>query len=193
MKLHPEARTGIFISLNTTVCGRDPNAPITLDWINASQCVMYIQACADLDLDHVFSLIDQVIRISGIFNNFINSQATESNEPILQARIDQAKSFLERTITRGAKLIKKILADKKHQLEFIETSTIQNISELKYQHADITTSIQTLLGEYSETAVEGEEPVVIEKPVAKRGGSKKKGAQLLSPGLLGSDGQDTKE
>lgn len=193
MKLHPEARTGIFISLNTTVCGRDPNAPITLDWINASQCVMYIQACADLDLDHVFSLIDQVIRISGIFNNFINSQATESNEPILQARIDQAKSFLERTITRGAKLIKKIIADKKHQLEFIETSTIQNISELKYQHADITTSIQTLLGEYSEAAVEGEEPEVVEKPVPKRGGSKKKGAQLLSPGLLGSDGQDTKE
>jgi len=193
MKLHPEARTGIFISLNTTICGRDPNAPITLDWINASQCVMYIQACADLDLDHVFSLIDQVIRISGIFNNFINSQTTESNEPILQTRIDQAKTYLERSISRGAKLIKKIMTDRKHQIDFIESSTIYNISELKYQHADITTSIQTLLGEYSETPVDTEELEGIEKPVAKKPRSRAKPTSLLSPGLVGSNGKDTKE
>jgi len=194
MKMHPEARTGIFVSLNTTICNKDPTVPISLDWINASQCIMYIQSCADLDTDHTFSLIDQVIRISGIFNNFIASQTSESNEPVLQARIDQAKVYLDRTILRGASLIKKIMKDKKQQIEFIESSTIHNISELKYQSADITTTIQTLLGEYSEATAEteeSEEPV--KKPVVKKGNGKKKRTPLISSGLLESNDQDTKE
>jgi len=173
MKMHPEARTGIFVSLNTTICNKDPAVPISLDWINASQCIMYIQSCADLNTDHTFSLIDQVIRISGIFNNFIASQTSESNEPVLQARIDQAKVYLHRAILRGASLIKKIMKDKKQQIEFIESATIHNISELKYQNADITTTIQTLLGEYSEISIETEETDGVEKPVIKKGGKKK--------------------
>jgi hypothetical protein len=150
MKLHPEALTGIFVSLNTPINGKDPAIPISLDWINASQCVVYIQSCADLDIDHTLSLIDQVVRVSTLFNNFVSSQASTSLEPIFQARIEQAKSYLERTISRGTKLIKKIMTDKKNQIEFIETSTSHNICELKFQAADITTSIQILLGEYSE-------------------------------------------
>jgi len=173
MKMHPEARTGIFVSLNTTICNKDPAVPISLDWINASQCIMYIQSCADLDTDHTFSLIDQVIRISGIFNNFITSQTSESNEPVLQARIDQAKVYLDRTILRGASLIKKIMKDKKQQIEFIESATIYNISELKYQNADITTTIQTLLGEYSEISVETEESEGVKKSIVKKGDKKK--------------------
>lgn len=195
MKMHPEARTGIFVSLNTPICNKDSNAPIILDWINASQCIMYIQSCADLDMDHTFTLIDQVIRVSGIFNSIIASQASESNEPILQTRIDQAKVYLDRTICRNTSLIKKIIKDKKQQIEFIESATIQNITELKYQNADITTSIQTLLGEYSEPVIEIEESdEIIKNPNIKKGGGKKKVAvPLLSPGLLGSNGQDTKE
>lgn len=188
MKMHPEARTGIFVSLNTSICNKDPNVPISLDWINGSQCIMYIQACADLDMDHTFTLIDQVIRISGIFNSIIASQASESNEPILQARIDQAKVYLDRTISRGTSLIKKIMKDKKQQIEFIESTTIHNISELKYQSADITTSIQTLLGEYSEPILETEESEgVPEKPLVKKGSGKKKSAPLISPGLSGAN------
>jgi hypothetical protein len=193
MKMHPEARTGVFVSLNTTICNKDPSVPISLDWINASQCIMYIQSCADLDTDHTFSLIDQVIRISGIFNNFIASQTSESNEPVLQARIDQAKVYLDRTILRGASLIKKIMKDKKQQIEFIESATIHNISELKYQTADITTTIQTLLGEYSETTAETEETDGAEKPAVKKPNAKKKSTPLLSPGLSGSNDQDKKE
>jgi myosin heavy subunit len=193
MKMHPEARTGVFVSLNTTICNKDPSVPISLDWINASQCIMYIQSCADLDTDHTFSLIDQVIRISGIFNNFIASQTSESNEPVLQARIDQAKVYLDRTILRGASLIKKIMKDKKQQIEFIESATIHNISELKYQTADITTTIQTLLGEYSETTAETEETDGAEKPAVKKPNGKKKSTPLLSPGLSGSNDQDKKE
>jgi hypothetical protein len=193
MKMHPEARTGIFVSLNTSICNKDPAVPISLDWINASQCIMYIQSCADLDTDHTFSLIDQVIRISGIFNNFIASQTSESNEPVLQARIDQAKVYLDRTILRGASLIKKIMKDKKQQIEFIESAAIHNISELKYQSADITTTIQTLLGEYSEATAETEESEGAEKPVVKKSNGKKKSTPLLSPGLSGSNDQDKKE
>jgi hypothetical protein len=149
---------------------------------------MYIQSCADLDTDHTFSLIDQVIRISGIFNNFIASQTSESNEPVVQARIDQAKVYLDRTILRGASLIKKIMKDKKQQIEFIESATIHNISELKYQSADITTTIQTLLGEYSEATVETEESEEsVKKPVVKKSNGKKKSVPLISPGLLESN------
>jgi hypothetical protein len=135
---------------------------------------MYIQSCADLDTDHIFSLIDQVIRISGIFNNFIASQVSESNEPVLQTRIDQAKVYLDRAISRCTNLIKKITKDKKQQIEFIESATIHSISELKYQSADITTTIQTLLGEYSEPVVETEESEgVTEKPIVKKTVKKK--------------------
>jgi hypothetical protein len=42
------------------------------------------------------------------------------------------------------------MTDKKHQIEFIESATSHNICELKFQAADITTSIQILLGEYTE-------------------------------------------
>jgi hypothetical protein len=192
MKLHPEARTGIFVSLNTPICNKDPNVPISLDWINASQCIMYIQSCADLDMDHTFSLIDQVIRISSIFNNFITSQTSESNEPVLQARIDQAKTYLDRTISRGTSLIKKIIKDKKQQLELIESSTIHTISELKYQSADITTSIQTLLGEYLEPIIEIEESEGGTKKTVKKQ-TKKNTTALLSPGLSVGNGQDKKE
>jgi hypothetical protein len=174
MKMHPEARTGIFVSLNTTICNKDPAVPISLDWINASQCIMYIQSCADLDTDHTFSLIDQVIRISGIFNNFIASQVSESNEPVLQTRIDQAKVYLDRVISRCTNLIKKITKDKKQQIEFIESATVHSISELKYQTADISTCIQTLLGEYSEAVVETEESEgVTDKPIVKKAAKKK--------------------
>jgi hypothetical protein len=87
------------------------------------------------------------------------------------------------------------MKDKKQQIEFIESATIHNISELKYQNADITTSIQTLLGEYFEPVVETEEPSegVPEKPIVKKNSGKKKTTPLLSPGLLGSNAQDKKE
>jgi lysyl-tRNA synthetase class I len=145
-------------------------------------------------MDHIFTLIDQVIRISSLFNNFITSQTSESNEPILQTRIDQAKVYLDRTISRNTNLIKKIIKDKKQQIEFIESATIQNITELKYQNADITTSIQTLLGEYLEPTVETEESEgIVEKAVVNKRPTKKKTTVLLSPGLSVGNGQDKKE
>jgi hypothetical protein len=159
MKLHPEALFGVFISLKTSITGKNPNTPITIEWVNGSQCVLYIQACADLDLDYVFSIIDQMNRITNIFNTLLNSNKSESQEQVLRSRIEQARVYIDRAIQRGTKLSKKILADKKQQIEFIETSTTYNIAELKSQNVELTTSVQVLLSEYSEAASNSEDSI----------------------------------
>ena len=142
MKSHPEALVGIFISLNTGIAGK--TVPITIDWINRSQCVVYIQSCADLDIDHVLSFIEQIIRIVGIFNSSLT--VTESEEPIFQQRIDQAKVFLEKMVTRLTKLITKLGVDKKQHLALIEANALNTISELKYQITDLSTTINLMMG-----------------------------------------------
>ena len=144
MKSHPEALVGVFISLNTGIAGKSSTVPITIDWINRSQCVVYIQSCADLDIDHVLSFIEQIIRIVGIFNSSIT--VTESEEPIFQQRIDQAKVFLEKMVTRLTKLITKLGVDKKQHLALIEANAQNTISELKYQITDLSTTINIMLG-----------------------------------------------
>ena len=175
MKMHPEALVGVFISLNTYIQGRNPSTPIAIDWINVSQCVIYIQSCADLDIDYIFSIIDQLIRISAIFNNVILSKSSSSQDSTLESRIEQAKTYLERAILRGTKLIKKISADKKQQIEFIESSSSASISEIKYQNADLTTCIQTLLGTDAEDDAETKDPIVheVQNKKSKRSTSKK--------------------
>jgi hypothetical protein len=178
MKLHPEAYVGIFISLNTNIQGKDPNVPISMEWVNDSQCVMYFQSCADIDVEYTLSIINQVIRITHSFKNIIESRELNSDEPIFKSRIDQAKVFLDRMITRGSKLMKKVVSDKKQQTDMLEMYTAHNLSELKYQQADLMTTLQTLLGEYSE---ESEETEVVagnaEVTVVVEGGATKKPAQ----------------
>lgn len=142
MKSHPEALVGVFISLNTGIAGK--TIPITIDWINRSQCAVYIQACADLDIDHVLSFIEQIIRIVGIFNSSLT--VNESEEPIFQQRIDQAKVFLEKMVTRLTKLITKLGVDKKQHLALIEANSQNTISELKYQITDLSTTINIMMG-----------------------------------------------
>lgn len=150
MKEHPEVLVGVFISLNTGISGKLPCTPISIDWIHGNQCVLYIQSLTDLDIDHVLSLIEQIVHITNIFNKNMAMTETKEDTMFYQQRIDRAKVFLDETITRGAKLIKRILTDKQEQIKTIELSTSHVISELKHQHADITSSIDTLLGTYSE-------------------------------------------
>ena len=156
MKLHPEVPVGVFISLVTNIQGRDPNVPIGIEWINDSQCAMYFQSCAEIDVEYTLSIINQVIRITQAFNSIIESRELDSSEPIFKTRIDQAKVYLDRMVTRGNKLMKKIVSDKKQQIDLIEMNTTHNLSELKYQQTDLTTTIQTLLGEYVEVENEVE-------------------------------------
>jgi hypothetical protein len=117
---------------------------------------MYFQSCAEIDVDYTLSIINQVIRITQAFNGIIESRELDSSEPIFKSRIDQAKVYLERMVTRGNKLMKKIVSDKKQQIDLIEMNTAHNLSELKYQQSDLTTTIQTLLGEYIEVENEVE-------------------------------------
>ena len=184
MKMHPEALVGVFVSLNTHIQGRNPNVPISFEWINSSQCAVYIQSCADLDIDYTFSIIEQIIKVTCIFNNIMLVQTTASQEPVFQCRIEQAKTYIERTVTRGAKLIKKILADKKQHIELIESATTHSITEMKYQNADLTTSIQILLGEYTEPIIVSDEssqytPQINIKPTKNLQGKKSQSKKSL--------------
>jgi hypothetical protein len=167
MKMHPEALIGIFISLNTPIQGRNPANPIAIEWIHGSQCVVYIQSCADLDIDYTFAVIDQLIKITGIFNTTVSSQSTGSQEAVLQSRIDQSKSSLDRVLSRCSKLVKKISADKKQQIELIEANSYHSITEINMQMAEIVSLKELLLGEYTEPEVTSE-PVILEVDKSKK-------------------------
>jgi hypothetical protein len=95
-------------------------------------------------------------RITNVFNKLLPSDETESQEKALRSRIEQAKTYLDRAIQRGTKLMKKLMADKKQQIETIETMSTFNVSELKSQNVELTTSIQILLSEYIEEPVSDE-------------------------------------
>jgi hypothetical protein len=51
---------------------------------------------------------------------------------------------------RTSALIRKIQADKKQFVDFIETSSTHSILELKQQSAELDTAMQILLDQYSE-------------------------------------------
>lgn len=175
MKAHPEALVGVFISLNTSIAGKSSSVPISIDWIHGTQCAIYVQSCLELDVDHVLSVIEQIIRITGIFNTALTSHESESDEPMFQQRIEQAKGYLERMVSRLTKLITKIGVDKKQYMALIDTNYQHSISELKYQITDLNTSIQILLGTpevISEPT--SEESEVIPEPKARKAPAKKK-------------------
>ena len=192
MKMHPEALIGIFISLNTPIQGRNPANPIAIEWIHGSQCVVYIQSCADLDIDYTFSVIDQLIKITGIFNTTVTTQATGSQEAALQSRIDQSKATLDKILSRGSKLVKKISADKKQQIELIEANSYHSISEINLQMAEIISLKELLLGEYTEPEVNSE-PIITTNDKSKKSSKKKTSTALLSSGIIDTNGQHKKE
>ena len=115
-----------------------------------------------------------------------------SDEPIFKSRIDQAKVFLDRMITRGSKLMKKVVSDKKQQTDMLEMYTAHNLSELKYQQADLMTTLQTLLGEYSEESEEtevvagnAEVTLVVEAGATKKPAQKRKSrAKIDTPATI---------
>ena len=151
MKMHPEALVGIFISLNTSITGRD--VPITIDWIHNSQTIIYIQSCVELDIDHTLSLLEQCIRVSGIIGRAITHEH-DSHEPIFQQRIEDTKIYVERSIANITKLITKIGVDKKNLTTLIEAASREHISQLKHLMTDIITVSQTLLGTTLESSSE---------------------------------------
>jgi len=150
MKEHPEVIIGIFISWNTRIVGKDQTLPISIEWINDSQCAIYIQPLKDLEINATLALIDQIIKITGTYKKLIGSKGDISESAILQPRIDKARVYIDQYITESSSLIKRIVNDKKRHLEIVESTYSTTIASLKTQSAAIATVLSILTGEYVE-------------------------------------------
>ena len=150
MKEHPEVSIGIFISLNTRIVGKDQLLPISIEWINNSQCAIYIQPLKDLEINATLALIDQIIKINSIYKKLIGSKGDISESVILQPRIDKARVYIDQYISEASSLMKRVVNDKKRHLEIVESSYSSTIASLKTQSAAIATVLSILTGEYAE-------------------------------------------
>jgi len=174
MKEHPEVRIGVFISLNTRIMGKDKDKPISIEWINDSQCAIYVQSFKELDENHTLSLIDQVIKLSATYNKLIGSNGALSEETVLQGRIDKARVYIEEYITESCSLINRVKNDQKLHRQLVESSYSHTLAVLKTQTAAINTALQILTGEYKEDNTIDETLVVtLDEVKPKKGGKKK--------------------
>jgi hypothetical protein len=162
MKEHPEVIIGIFISWNTRIVGKDQTMPVSIEWINNSQCAIYIQPLKELDINATLALIDQIIKITGTYKSLIGSKGDVSESTILQPRIDKARVYIDQYITEASSLMKRVVNDKKRHLEIVESSYSSTIASLKTQGAAIATVLSILTGEYVEdTSID---PTLIAEP-----------------------------
>jgi len=162
MKEHPEVVIGIFISWNTRIVGKDQRLPISIEWINDSQCAIYIQPLKELEINATLALIDQIIKITGTYKKLIGSKGDISETTILQPRIDKARVYIDQYITEASSLMKRVVNDKKRHLEIVESSYSSTIASLKTQGAAIATVLSILTGEYVEdTSID---PTLIAEP-----------------------------
>jgi hypothetical protein len=162
MKEHSEVVIGIFISWNTRIVGKDQRLPISIEWINDSQCAIYIQPLKELEINATLALIDQIIKITGTYKKLIGSKGDISETTILQPRIDKARVYIDQYITEASSLMKRVVNDKKRHLEIVESSYSSTIASLKTQGAAIATVLSILTGEYVEdTSID---PTLIAEP-----------------------------
>lgn len=172
MKENPGAHFGAFLSLNTHIQGHNPNQSISIDWVNTNQCVVYIQKCAELDIDTVFWTLDEIIKITSVVTRLINDSQS-SQEPVYQSRIEKAKAGLEQSMLKVNDCIRKLKADRQQYLTIIESNMEARVSDLRVIASSLSRSLEILLGE----SVECEE---IEETVPakskKRTPTKKKGS-----------------
>lgn len=174
MKEHPEVHVGVFISLHTRIMGKDREKPISIEWINDSQCAVYIQSFKELDENHTMSLIDQIIKMSSMYSKLIGSKGDMSEESVLQGRIDKARVYIEEYITETCSLIKRVTNDQKLHRQLVESSYSHTLTVLKTQSSAINTALEILTGEYKEDNVIDETLVeTVEEVKPKRGGKKK--------------------
>jgi hypothetical protein len=162
MKEHPEVIIGIFISWNTRIVGKDQAIPISIEWINDSQCAIYIQPLKDLEINTTLALIDQMIKITGTYKRLIGSKGDISETAVLQPRIDKARVYIDQYISESSALMRRVVNDKKRHLELVESGYSSTIASLKTQTAAITTVLSILTGEYLEdTTID---PTLIPEP-----------------------------
>uniref|UniRef100_A0A6C0DJL4 DUF2130 domain-containing protein n=1 Tax=viral metagenome TaxID=1070528 RepID=A0A6C0DJL4_9ZZZZ len=175
MKEHQEVPIGIFVSLNTRIAGKDNDKPISIEWVNDSQCAVYIQTFKELDENHTLSLIDQIIKISSTYNKLISSKGDVSEESMLQGRIDKARVYIEEYITESVSLINRIKNDQKLHRNLVESSYSHTLAVLKTQSNAINTALEIITGEYKEDNTIDETLVdnKAEEIKPKKGGKKK--------------------
>lgn len=167
MKLHPEITFGVFVSLNTGI-QKKQSIPISMDWINGNQCVMYIQSFNELDQEHVFLMIEQTARLVGIITRNILQKEGENIEANYQQRIEDAKTYISNAISRSGKLATKIKADKLQITSLLELSTMNVINELKQQNVELTTAVQIMLGDNVEVVSDEVDEIVVESKPKKK-------------------------
>lgn len=163
MKENPSCVVGIFLSPVANIVGKNPKAQITMDWINTTQCAVYVQKSSEIDPEFLFQTLDQIIRIACVFYRNLESANTGSSEAIFEQRIEQAKVFVQTAISKFGTMIKKVQTDKKQLIGLIETMMSQTIQDLRHQSDELKTAIQILLGE-SCRLEEDEVVETIEKP-----------------------------
>jgi hypothetical protein len=146
MKENPGAHFGAFLSLNTHIQGHNPNQSISIDWVNTNQCVVYIQKCAELDIDTVFWTLDEIIKITSVVTRLINDSQS-SQEPVYQSRIEKAKAGLEQSMLKVNDCIRKLKADRQQYLTIIESNMEARVSDLRIIASSLSRSLEILLGE----------------------------------------------
>jgi hypothetical protein len=174
MKEHPEVHVGVFISLHTRIMGKDREKPISIEWINDSQCAVYIQSFKELDENHTLSLVDQIIKMSSVYSKMIGTKGDVSEETVLQGRIDKARVYIEEYITETCSLIKRVTNDQKLHRQLVESSYSHTLAVLKSQSSAINTALEILTGEYKEDNVIDETLVDTAEEVKPKKGGKKK-------------------
>jgi low affinity Fe/Cu permease len=157
MKENPAAHFGAFLSLNTSIQTRDPTQLISFDWINTNQCIVYFQKCADLDMEHVFGVMDELIKITGIVNRLIQDSTT-SQEPVYQTRIERAKTGIQDLIVKLNESIRKIREDRQRVINIVESQTESRIGELRVIVSGLSRSLEVLLGESVDLSEDLPEP-----------------------------------
>jgi hypothetical protein len=150
MKETPDVLIGIFISLNRRIVNKNKDTPISIEWINDSQCAVYIQSFKELDEDHTLSMIDQLIKLSSTYNKLIASKGYLSQESMLQERIDKARVYIEEYITESNLLISRVKNDQNILKKHIESSFSHTLAELRKHSTCINTALEIITGEYKE-------------------------------------------
>ena len=150
MKENPDVLVGIFISLNRRIVNKNKDVPISIEWINDSQCAVYIQSFKELDEDHTLSMIDQLIKLSSTYNKLIASKGYLSQESMLQERIDKARVYIEEYINESCSLITRVANDQKILKKHIESTFSHTLAELRKHYTCINTVLEIITGEYKE-------------------------------------------
>ena len=180
MKAHPEITFGVFVSLNTGIQKKQAT-PISMDWINGTQCVMYIQSFVEQDQDQMFLIIEQTARLAGIITRNILQKDGENVEANYQQRIEDAKTYITNSISRLNKLHTKVKNDKMQLISLLETSSSGTMNEIKHQTVELTNAVQIMLGETVDLTSYEEKEEPLNEVVAPQSKPKKKTKKAAAP------------